>query len=139
MKITKEVGFFRQEQVVEISSVIKVNVDDLVNLVFGSGLYTLPWWGGIGFRDANGIVSWDDVDEGKYDANTLAFAVEAWVENGLDENDPQFSWHDISLSKLVSVIGANPEFATAIANEEMDVVSADNLLQVAVYGKLVWG
>lgn len=116
-----------------------VNITDLVNLIFGSGLYTLPWWGGISFHDTNGHLSWDDVDENKFDADTLGFLVEAWVEHGLDENDPKFSWHNISLGKLLEVISGNPEFANAIANEDMDVVSADNLLQVAVYGKLVWG
>lgn len=136
VEVKSEVGFFRQEQVVEIPSVIKVKVDDLVNLIFGSGLYTLPWWGVISFADASGKIGFYEIDNGKFDAQSLEFSVEFWNEEG--EGD-SFSTKVITLSDLVNAVGQRQEFANAVATEEVDVYVADAILQSAIYGKVVWG
>lgn len=143
MKVKSEVGFFRQEQVVEIHSVVEVKVDDLVNLVFGAGLYTLPWWGVISFADASGEIGFDEIDNGKFDANTLSFSVEFWNEDdgGVVSTDAGagFSSKVITLADLVNAIGKNQDFANAVATEEVDAYVADAILQTAIYGKVIWG
>lgn len=143
VKVKSEVGFFRQEQVVEIQSVVEVKVDDLVNLVFGAGLYTLPWWGVISFADASGEIGFDEIDNGKFDANTLSFSVEFWNEDdgGVVSTDKGagFSTKVITLAELVNTIGKNQEFANLVATEEVDAYVADAILQTAIYGKVVWG
>lgn len=136
MELATEVGFFQQTQMVTIPSVIKVKVKDLVNLVFGSGLETLSWWGTISFADANGKIGFDEIDNGKFDAQSLDFLVEFWNEDG--EGD-SFSTKVITLSDLVNAIGQRQEFVNAIAEEDVDVFMADSILQRAIYGKEVWG
>jgi len=136
MELATEAGFFQQKQVVTIPSVIKVKVDDLVNLVFGAGLYTLPWWGIISFADASGKIGFYEIDNGKFDAQSLEFSVEFWNEE--DKGD-SFSTKVITLSDLVNAIGQRQEFANAIATEDVDVLVADSILQQAIYGKEVWG
>lgn len=140
MELTTEVGFFRQEQIVAIPTVVKVKVSDLVNLIFGSGLYTLSWWGNISFGDKNGNVDFDEIDNGKFDAETLTFYVEFQDEDdtNLDSNKPFFK-RALTLSCLVNVISADQTFANDIATEDVDVWSADAILQKAIYGKVVWG
>lgn len=152
MEPTTEVGFFREQQIVAIPTVVKVKVSDLVNLIFGSGLYTLSWWGDISFGDKNGNVDFDEIDSGKFDAETLTFYVEFQDEDDtnqnaltlaqryfqVDSNKPFFK-RALTLSCLVDVISANPTFANDIATEDVDVWSADAILQKAIYGKVVWG
>lgn len=136
MELTTENGFFRQKQVVAIPSVIKVKVDDLVNLIFGAGLYTLPWWGAISFADKSGGIGFHEIENEKFDAHTLSFSVEFWNEDG---DGDSFSTKVITLSDLVRAIGERHDFANAVGTEEVDSCVADSILQTAIYGKVVWG
>lgn len=139
VELATKVGFFRQEQVVTIPTVVKVGVTDLVNIIFGAGLYTLSWWGNISFSDKNGNLSFDEIDRGEFDAETLEFSVEFEDEDNTELDSNKFLKKVITLSDLVNAISTDQTFANAIATEDVDVWVADSILQQAIYGKAVWG